>query len=782
MGRFVGIAVVLWLAGSTLHAQSTISPPVLIQGAADPSAPAASAVLLPGKNMTVNAVAVDPQDNIYVAGTGDALGVPGLDRGFDATPDGVDAFVAKLDRNGNAVWATYLGGTDRRVRGTRVTITLSDAAHAIAVDAAGQVYIAGSTGADNFPVVGGFQRSRLGDTDGFIAKLSADGRRLLYSSYIGATGESMLAHGIAVGPAGDVTIRATSPQQRWLPTRDMSDGTGRVVILKLNAAGTPMWSTRVGLEGRGGFAVDGAGRAYAAGASCRMVRDCRQVLLRLDPSGAPHFSISFANRNADLHTSGLALLPGGRAAFTGVALDPLPTVNAWAVPPACATGPGTCGEAFLAIAGESGELETFSHLGLGAAAPILAADQHGRVTLALDSLARDRPLNRPLGDHHVDGPIYVSRDRATTWRVADRDATPVGSIGDLAFNWLRNTLYAIANGIFESRDEVTSWRLDSRAGFGTDDWYRTAVDRRRPSLRYAIFGDHVMRHDEGAPGWRIVYRSAQGFYQRTVVVSPHDSSVWIAGNAGVAMSGSGGDGWIDRSAGLPNLRGSSPTVEHLEFDPRLAGTVYALTQVGLYRTGNNGETWEHLTGTVSPAPSLRAIAFDPVNSDTIHLAALNHGLLKSSDGGRTWVQKLTGNRITVVQTDHMKRHIVYAGGGDSDGHGVFYRSIDFGETWHRASDGLHMRGEPSRLIVDPRDSLTLYLGTATYESVPYVMRLQPDAANPRRLVPEFASYLGHGSVRALASTVSGGLVAALAHAWPTTQLNQQQIVAVLIAP
>jgi hypothetical protein len=782
MGRFLGVAVALLVAHSTLLAQSTISPPVLIQGAADPAAPAASAVLLPGRNMTVNAVAVDPDDNLYVAGSGDALGIPGLDRGFDASPDGVDAFAAKLDRNGNVVWATYLGGTDRQVRGPRVTTTLSDAAHAMAVDAAGQVYIAGTTGSDSFPVVGGFQTSRLGDTDGFIAKLSADGRRLLYSSYIGASGDSMLAHGIAVGPAGDVTIRATSPLQRWLPTRDVSGGTGRVVIVKLNAAGTPIWSTRVGLEGRGGFAVDGAGRAYAAGANCGVVRDCRQVLLRLDPSGALHFSISFANRNANVYTSALALLPGGRAAFSGVAFDPLPTVNAWAEPAACPTGPGTCGEAFLGIAGESGELETLSHLGLGEAAPMLAADPHGRVMLAIDSLARSRPLNRPLVDHHVDGPIYVSRDRATTWRVADRDLTPVGIVDDLAFNWLRNTLYAIANGIFESRDEVTSWRLDSGPGFGTDDWYRIAVDRRRPSIRYAIFGDHVMRHDEGAPGWRMVYRSAQGFYQRTVVVSPHDSSVWIAGNAGVAMSGSGGDSWIDRSAGLPNLRGSSPTVEHLEFDPRQAGTVYALTQVGLYRTRNNGETWEHLTGPVSPPPALRAIAFDPVNSDTIHLAALNHGLLKTSDGGRTWAQKLTGNRITVVQTDHMKRHIVYAGGSDAGGHGVFYRSIDFGETWHRADDGLHMRGEPSRVIVDPRDSLTLYVGTATYEPVPHVMRLQPDAVNTRRFVPEFASYLGHGRVRALASTLSGGLVGALAHAWPTTQLNQQQIVMVRIAP
>lgn len=783
MGRRIRVAIVLSFVGATLHAQSSVAPPVLIPGSADPSAPAASAALLPGGNLTVNAVAVDGQDNIYVAGTGDAPDVPGLDRGFDATPDGLDAFVAKIDRNGNVVWSTYLGGTDRRVPASRVTLTFSDAAHAIAVDASGQVYLAGSTGTDNVPVAGGFQASRRGATDGFIAKISADGRRLLYSSYFGAAGEAMSAHGIAVGPAGDIAIRGLSPQQRWLATHDLSNGVGGVVILKLNAAGTPMWSTRVGVEGRGGFAVDGAGRAYAAGASCRFPRDCRQVLLRLDASGTRlDFSTSFTNRNADLHTSELALLPGGRAAFSGVAFDALPTLNAWAAPAACPVGPGNCGEAFLGIAGESGELETLSYLGLGGVAPILTADQYGRVTIAISTTQPTLPLTRPLVDHHVDGPIYESRDRATTWRVAGRETLPAASIADLTFNWLRNSLYAIANGIFESRDEVTSWRLDSQAGFGINDWYRIAVDRQRPSIRYAIFGDHVMRHDAGAAAWRMVFRSRQGTYQRTVVVSPHDSSMWIAGNAGVAMSVSGGDAWIDRSTGLPNLGGSSPTVEHLEFDPRQAGTVYAMTQVGLYRIRDTALSWEHLTSSVAPAPSLRAIAFDPINRDTIHLAALSQGLLKSIDGGRTWVQKLAGNRITVVQTDHMKRHIVYAGGSDADGHGVFYRSIDFGETWHRAADGLHMRGEPSRLVVDPRDSLTWYLGTAGYASVPYVMRLQSDASNPRRFVPEFASYLGHGTVRALAPTVSGGLVAALTHAWPAGQLDQQQIVTVRVAP
>lgn len=219
----------------------------------------------------------------------------------------------------------------------------------------------------------------------------------------------------------------------------------------------------------------------------------------------------------------------------------------------------------------------------------------------------------------------------------------------------------------------------------------------------------------------------------------------------------------------------------LEFDPQRAGVVYAMTLVGLYRTRDNGATWELLTGTIAPTPAVRAIACDPISSNTLHVAALNHGLLKSTDAGQTWTRKLEGSRITVVRTDHMKRHIVYAGGLDAEGRNVFYRSIDYGETWHRAGEGLQMRAEPSRLVVDPRDSAKLYLGSGSYQAVPYVMRLQADGPTPGRYTPEFASYLGHGEVRGLATTGSGGVVAALNHAWPSGDLTQQQIVTVRIA-
>ena len=112
---------------------------------------------------TVTAVAVDAAGNTFATGftcsskfptTSGALqtqfgGGACLLGMFPNPGGGGDAFVVKLDPTGAVVWATYLGGSGY------------DAANAIAVDAAGNVYVAGQTSSSNFPVTAGaaFPRS-----------------------------------------------------------------------------------------------------------------------------------------------------------------------------------------------------------------------------------------------------------------------------------------------------------------------------------------------------------------------------------------------------------------------------------------------------------------------------------------------------------------------------------------------------------------------------------------------------------------------------------------------
>ncbi len=75
--------------------------------------------------------------------------------------------------DGHIVYATYLGGNGY------------DFGTELAVNNMGEVYVVGGTSSTDFPLEGGpVQSSPAG---GFLAKLSADGSQLLYSSYIGNT-------------------------------------------------------------------------------------------------------------------------------------------------------------------------------------------------------------------------------------------------------------------------------------------------------------------------------------------------------------------------------------------------------------------------------------------------------------------------------------------------------------------------------------------------------------------------------------------------------------------
>ena len=76
-----------------------------------------------------------------------------------------------------------------------------DEANAIAIDAGGNAYIAGITNSTNFPTTNAFRSTLAGGQDGFVAKVNPTGTGLSYASYLGGSGYDT-ASGIAVGAGG----------------------------------------------------------------------------------------------------------------------------------------------------------------------------------------------------------------------------------------------------------------------------------------------------------------------------------------------------------------------------------------------------------------------------------------------------------------------------------------------------------------------------------------------------------------------------------------------------
>lgn len=149
--------------------------------------------------MMVRDIEFDAAGNIYVTGGAFSANFPTTPGAYDRTFSSggastgsvgpSDVFVMKLNRAGQVIWSTLIGGPNH------------DRAYGLEVLADGSVVVAGRAG-EGFPTTPGvIQPAFAGDNapvgaygkqDGFIAKLSADGSTLLWSTYFGDAGPGVL--------------------------------------------------------------------------------------------------------------------------------------------------------------------------------------------------------------------------------------------------------------------------------------------------------------------------------------------------------------------------------------------------------------------------------------------------------------------------------------------------------------------------------------------------------------------------------------------------------------
>lgn len=205
-------------------------------------------------------IAVDASGNAIVAGWTSSTNFPRSNAFQNTYGSNSDAFVAKLNANGNGlIFSTYLGGSS------------SDYAFGVATDTAGAAYLVGYTESNNFPVANAFRAARAGDRDAFVSKLSSSGA-LVYSTYLGGSARDE-GYGIAVGSAGEAyvtghTVSSNFPvANAFRPT--YGGGSFDAFVTKFSPTGTSVvYSTFLGGSSDDygtAIAVDGAGQAYVAG-------------------------------------------------------------------------------------------------------------------------------------------------------------------------------------------------------------------------------------------------------------------------------------------------------------------------------------------------------------------------------------------------------------------------------------------------------------------------------------------------------------------------------------
>ncbi len=150
-----------------------------------------------------------------------------------------------------------------------------DAATAVALDSVGNAYVAGYTFSPetSFPVLNGTDMTFNGSVDAFVAKISADGSRLLYVTYLGGAGFDT-ASSIAVDSFGNAYVAGqTQSDQTTFPAtigpRLQFGGGVDGFVAKISADGMQLqyagYVGGAGFDTASGITVDASGSAYLVG-------------------------------------------------------------------------------------------------------------------------------------------------------------------------------------------------------------------------------------------------------------------------------------------------------------------------------------------------------------------------------------------------------------------------------------------------------------------------------------------------------------------------------------
>ncbi len=133
-----------------------------------------------GKDPTIVGAQVDVSGDVYGAGHTQSADFPvTADAPQPELGGRSDCFFTKFSSDGGKlVYSTYLGGSENEF-----------AEHRLYLASDGSVILTGVTSSPDFPTTeSALQRSLKGKNDGFITKLSADGKSFIFSTLLGGSG------------------------------------------------------------------------------------------------------------------------------------------------------------------------------------------------------------------------------------------------------------------------------------------------------------------------------------------------------------------------------------------------------------------------------------------------------------------------------------------------------------------------------------------------------------------------------------------------------------------
>lgn len=454
-------------------------------------------------------IAADSGGNAYVTGSTGGSHFPVTTGAFQTVfQGGYDAFVMKLNTAGTGlVYSTLIGGSG------------ADIAKAIAIDGAGNAYIAGSTTSGNFPLPQA-GTSYNGGQDAFIVKLNTAGSALLYGMYIGGARDDF-ANSVAVDTSGNAYL---------------TGGTGSSDFPLNNALQT----ATVGLDGPV-FKTTNGGTSWAVSSSGLSSIVSQIVIDPATPAtlyalGAPGI---YKSTNGGTSWSPIGNLVGVKT----LAIDPVTPSTVYA---------SIFNTLYKSTDGGANWITVSNGLP-GSEITNISIDPNNPAIIYVSTITNG---------------VYVSSTSGASWSAAN-NGLPANAVADVSADPVAaGTAYAVANtGIYRTTNSGGLWSLVYSGGVNSPHIKATAA-----RTAYAFgFNTTTLRTIDGGATWR----SLSIFSVNAIVADPiNPNRVYAATQSGVAVSTDGGNVWTRMGAAL-----SSQAVMGLAIDRTTPANVYAVVAV-----------------------------------------------------------------------------------------------------------------------------------------------------------------------------------------------------------
>jgi hypothetical protein len=268
----------------------------------------------------VRGLAVDAEEEIYATGATGSGSFPTTSNAFQPFFAGgnQDSFVFKLSASGSQlVYCTYFGA-DGTV----------ESGNGIVVDALGSATIAGTTsGAALVTSVGAIDRTGNGGDDGFVARFSANGRQLVFSTFLGGGAPDSIK-GITRDPAGELFVVGTTRSTDFPTTagvyQRVLSGPADAFVCKLSQNGKKLTFCSLfggtGTDEGSAIALESGGRIVIAGSATTGTFPTSANAHRKQLNGDSDAFVARLSSDASTLIAG-TLLGGGGSEFLGATLS-----------------------------------------------------------------------------------------------------------------------------------------------------------------------------------------------------------------------------------------------------------------------------------------------------------------------------------------------------------------------------------------------------------------------------------------------------------------------------